>query len=98
MGEDVSGAAVVDHGGRHQTEARVVVLVVVPLKERLAESTCVFDRPEPIREAGAIFQGAELTFRIRVVIGDMWPGMGLGDTAIREQQSHRAGLLKKRKR
>jgi hypothetical protein len=35
--------AVVDHGGRHQAQTRVVVLVVVPGKERLAEATGIFD-------------------------------------------------------
>ena len=62
MRQDVSGLAVVDHGRRHQTKARVVVLVVVPLEEGMAEAASVFDRSEAIRETGAIFQSTELTF------------------------------------
>ena len=62
MRQDVSGLAVVDHGRRHQTKARVVVLVVVPLEEGMAEAASVFDGTEAIGEAGAVFQGAELAF------------------------------------
>jgi len=38
----------------------VVVLVVVPLEEGLAETASVFDGTEAIWEARAVFQGAEL--------------------------------------
>jgi hypothetical protein len=43
MSQDVGGLAVVDRGGRHQAQTGVVVLVVVPGKERLAEATGIFD-------------------------------------------------------
>src|SRR5438105_13567627 len=33
MRQDVSGLTVVDHGGRHQAKAGVVVLVVIPWKK-----------------------------------------------------------------
>ena len=46
MGQDVGGMAVVDHGRRQQSKTRVVVLVVVPLEEGLAEATSVFDGAE----------------------------------------------------
>ena len=62
MGQDVSGLAMVNHGRRHQAKARVVMLVVVPLEEGLAEATSVFDGTEAVRETGAIFKGAELAF------------------------------------
>ena len=60
--QDVRGLAVMDHGRRHQAKARVMVLVVVPLEEGLAEAASVFDGTKAIRETGAVFQGTELTF------------------------------------
>ena len=71
MRQDVRGLAVMDHGRRHQAKAGMMVLVVVPLKEGLAEPASVFDGAEAIREARAVFEGAELAFRIRIVVGDM---------------------------
>jgi hypothetical protein len=85
MGEDVSGLAVVDHGRRHQSKTRVVVLVVVPLEEGLAEAARVFDGTEAVRETRAVFEGAELAFRIRIVIGDMRTAVGLDDAEIGQQ-------------
>jgi hypothetical protein len=43
MRQDVSGLVVMDHGRRHQAQTGVVVLVVVPLEEGLAEAASVFD-------------------------------------------------------
>jgi hypothetical protein len=92
MRQDVSGLPVVYHGRRHQTKARMVVLVVVPLEEGLAEAASVFDGTEAIREAGAVFEGSELTFRIWIVIEDMRPAVGFDDAQIGQQQSHRFGF------
>jgi hypothetical protein len=49
MRQDVSNVAMVDPGRRHQTKTRVVVLMVVPLEEGLAEATGVFDGTKAIR-------------------------------------------------
>jgi len=62
MSQDVGGLSVVNHGGRHQAETGMMMLVVVPAKKGLAKPARVFDRTEAIREAGMIFQGAELAF------------------------------------
>ena len=62
MRQDVSGLAVVDHGRRHQAKTRVVVLMVVPLEEGLAEAASIFDGAEAVWETRAVFQGAELAF------------------------------------
>lgn len=62
MGQDVSGLTVVDHGGGHQAQAGMVVLMVVPLKEGLAKTAGVFDGAEAIRKTRPVFKGAELTF------------------------------------
>ncbi len=68
-----------DHG-RGQAQTRVVVRVVVPLKEGLAKVARIFDGAEAIRETRAVFKGAELAFRIRIVVGDMRTGMRFGNT------------------
>lgn len=68
MRQDVSCLAVVNHGRSHQTKTRMVVLVLVPLEEGLTEAAGIFDGAEAIREAWAVFQGAELAFRIGIVV------------------------------
>ena len=45
----------VDHGWGHQTETGMMMLVVVPLKERLTEPARIFDGAEAIREPRAVF-------------------------------------------
>ena len=92
MRQDVRGLAVVDHGRRHQAEPGMMVLVVVPLKEGLAEAASIFDGAEAIRETRAVFQGAELAFRIRIVVGDMRTAVGLDDAQVSQQQGHRFGF------
>jgi hypothetical protein len=56
MRQNVSRVAVVDHGWRHQPQTRVMVLVVVLLKKRLAKSSGVFDGAETIRNPGRYFK------------------------------------------
>ena len=87
MRQDVRGLTVMDHGGRHQAKAGVVVLMVVPLEEGLAEAASVFDGAEAIRETRAVFQGAKLAFRIRIVVGDMRAAVGFDDAQIGQQQA-----------
>ena len=62
MRQDVRSLAVMDHGRRHQAESGMMVLVVVPLKEGLAETAGILDGAEAIRETRPVFQGTELTF------------------------------------
>ena len=98
MRQDVSGLTVVDHGGRHQAKAGVVVLVVlvvIPLEEGLAEAASVFDGTEAIRETRPVFQSAEVAFRIRIVIGDMPTAVGLDDAQVGQQQGHPITMLRK---
>ncbi len=56
MRQDVSGLTVVNHGGRHQAQPGMVVLMVVPLKEGLAEAAGILDGAEAIRKARPAFQ------------------------------------------
>ena len=57
---DVCSAAEVDVGGRVEPDARVAVLVVVPLEEALAERTSIFNGAESSRELWAVFERLEL--------------------------------------
>ena len=91
MRQDVSGLPAMDHGRRHQSETGVV-MVVVPLKERLAKPASVLDGAEAIRKTWTVFQGAELAFRIRIVIGDMRTGMCFDHTQISQQESDGFGF------
>ena len=49
------------------------MIVVVLGKESLAEGVAVLKAAETIRELGAILQGAEVAFRIRIVVGGVGP-------------------------
>ena len=58
------------------------MFLVVPAKKSLTESTTVLNAPEAVRELRPILQGAELAFRIRIVVRDVRPAMRLGDPQI----------------
>ena len=90
-GPDGRGVAVVDVGGGVQAEPAVMMVVVVPGKEFLAVRPGRLDRGEPGREARPVFQGLELRLGVRVVIGDVRAGVGLGDPEVGQQQRDRLG-------
>ena len=79
---------VVDHGGCHHADSGVAVFVVVPGKESLAERACILYAAETIGKLGAVFHGAELAFRVGVVVGGVRPAVGFGDAEIGQQKSH----------
>lgn len=64
----------------------MVVLFVVPVEEVDGEGTGVLDGAEAGWEAWPILQGSELTFRVRVVVGDMRAAVGFGNPKITEQE------------
>jgi hypothetical protein len=70
------------HGRGHHADSGMTMLVVVPNKERVAESAGVLKGAETIRKLGAVFHGAELAFGIRIVVGSVGPAVGLGDAEI----------------
>ncbi len=72
-GVNLVGLSIVDLVGRHQADADVVMLLVVPGEELLAEGPGVLDAAEAFWELGLIFERLEMAFRERVVI----PGVGL---------------------
>src|SRR5450759_2649614 len=74
--EDLLGPAVV-HLGRSQIgDAGMVVLVVVPGEEPLAEEAPLLDRAEAAGELRAVLQGLELRLREGVVVGHVGPAVG----------------------
>src|SRR5208283_3501356 len=76
--------------GRHQADASVVMLLIVPVEETAAERLCILDTAEALWELGLVFHGFEVAFRERIVVGRMRPTVGFGDAEIGEQE--RCGL------
>jgi hypothetical protein len=73
LDQEIGGLSQMNHGGGHQAQAGMVVFVVVPAEEELTKTKGVFDEAKAVREARAVFQGAKLTFRIGIVVGNMGP-------------------------
>ena len=82
---DLIRLTVVEHGRGEQADAGVVVVVVVPSEEATAEAQGVLVALEAVREFGNVFEGFELAFGERVVIGHMGPAVGFGDAQGAEQ-------------
>src|SRR5208283_4387614 len=70
----------------------MAVLFVVPLEKLLAEGAAVLDAAEAVRKLRAVLHGAELAFRIRVVVGNIRPAMALGNAQVGHQKGNRLGL------
>ena len=65
---DLFGGSIVDGRGGVQSEAGVVVLVVVVVEELFAERAGVLDVVEVVGEGGAVLEGLERRLRVRVVV------------------------------
>ena len=89
--DDKRGLAMVKHRGSEQTDPGVMMILVVPAEEVDGKDSGVLDRSEAVGEAWPILQGAELAFRVRVVVGDVGAAVGLGDPEIAEEESYRLG-------
>ena len=61
------GQAVVDVMGCQEAKPAVAVFAIVPAEEPVAVGSRVFNRAEPVREAGPILQGLKLRLREGVV-------------------------------
>ena len=70
------GLAVMHLVGCHQAETSMVMRLVVPCEECAAEYFGVLDAAEEFLECRLIFQGLEVAFRERIVVGDMRPAVG----------------------
>ena len=60
----------------------MAVLFVVRLERLLAEGAAVLDAAGAIRKLRAVLHGSELAFRIRVVVGNIWPTVALDDAQV----------------
>ena len=89
--EDERGLVVVDHGRREQAQPGVAMFLVVPAEKSLRKSAAVLNAAETVWELWAVLQGAELTFRIRIVVRDVRTAVCFGDAQIGQQEGHRLG-------
>lgn len=69
--------AIVDCGGSQQVQRGMVMLVVVPGEEVLAETARILDRAKSIRIVRPVLHGFEVRFRERVVVADMGAAVSL---------------------
>ncbi len=91
-GVDIVGLAVVDLVGRHETDPGMVVVLIVPGEEAAAEVLGVLNAAEARGEFGLVFEGLEVGFGERVVVGGVWPAMRLGDAEIGQHQGGGLGF------
>src|SRR5215472_8766803 len=89
--QDAFCLSVVHRRRREQAQAGMPVLLVIPTKKSLTESTTVFEASETVRELRPILQRAELAFRIRVVVRNMRTAVCFGHPQIGQQEGHRFG-------
>ena len=82
LGQDCRGLAVMQCRGRQEADAGVVVSLVVPVEEVYGEGPGVLDGAEAGGKGWPVFHGAELAFRVRVVVGDVRAAVGLGHAEI----------------
>ena len=52
---DLVGLTVVDLVRRHQADASMVMILIIPIEKAAAERLCVLDAAEPLRKLGLIF-------------------------------------------
>jgi len=68
-GVDGIGLAVMHLVRGHESDAGVVVVLVIPIEESSAEALGVLDAAEALGEARLVFQGLEVAFGEGVVVG-----------------------------
>ena len=89
--ENERSLVVVDHSRGEQAQPGVAVFFVVPAEKSLRKSTTIMNAPETSRELRPIFHGAELAFRIRIVVGDMRAAARFGDPQVGQQERYGLG-------
>ena len=80
------GEPVLHRRRSHQADARVAMLVVVPVEECPAEEMGVFDRLEASRELGSVLERPEVGLGVGIVRRGVGPRVCLGDPEIGEQE------------
>ena len=84
--EDRRRPAVV-HVSRYQVAKPTMVMrIVVPRKEIVADGARMCERAEPIRKLGSVLQSPKLRFRKRIVIAHARPRVTGVDPEVREEQ------------
>ena len=81
--DDGWSLAIVDHRGGEKRDAGMTMLLVVPSEKLLAEASAVLDGAKAFGEVRPLLQGAEVAFRIGVVVANIGAAVGLGDAQIR---------------
>ena len=84
--------AIMESLWRQQADAGMMMFLVVPGKERLTKLSGILNAAKPIWEAGAIFQGFELSFRVRIVVAGVWSGVCFGYSQIGHKEGLRLGF------
>ena len=82
--QDVFRLTIVNRGWRQQAYAGMTVLLVVPPKKTLTESTTVLDAAKAVRELRPILHGSELALGKGIVVRDVRSTMGFRDTQVAE--------------
>ena len=85
-GVDGVDLAVVHLVRGHEADPGMVMVPIVPVEELAAETPGILDAAEAFGEARLIFQGLEVAFGERIVVGRMWPVMRPGDAEIGQQE------------
>ncbi len=65
---DALGLAVMHLVRRHQADADVMMILIVPREEAAAEGLCILDAAETFGKLRLVFQGLEVRLRERVVV------------------------------
>ena len=65
---DLVGLTVVDLVRRHEADAGMVMILIIPIEEAASEHLRVLDAAKPLRKLRLIFQGFEVAFRERIVV------------------------------
>ena len=78
-GDNVGVVSVVDRCWSEHAEAGVVMVVVVPGEELCTVGQGFVVGCKSIGEIGLVFEGLELAFRKRIVVGDAWSTVRFDD-------------------
>ena len=82
--DELFSLAKMDSGGGHQAQRRMAMVGVVPLEKGLAPTVGMVDRSKAVGVIGAVLDGFELSFGVRIVGGGVWSGMALGNPQIEQ--------------
>ena len=68
-----------------------MVFVIVPVKEIFGPGAGILLTSEAFWIIGLILQSLELGFGVRIIVGNVRPGVSFSDTQICHQEGHRFG-------